>query len=110
MTPTERAHAWQQHITDWKTSGVSGSACRDLVEQAKAYHDKTGQRCNIDLVPALIGKEGRRVEADVFGRRVRFNVAKSSGWMPSHLEMKNSRSTFGGALYADEVSNVRVIR
>ncbi|MCL1488039.1 MULTISPECIES: hypothetical protein [unclassified Marinobacter] len=26
MTPTERAHAWQQHITDWQASGVSGSA------------------------------------------------------------------------------------
>jgi len=26
MTPTERAHVWQQPITDWETSGVSGSA------------------------------------------------------------------------------------
>ncbi len=26
MTPTERAHVWQQHITDWQASGVSGSA------------------------------------------------------------------------------------
>jgi hypothetical protein len=26
MTPTERAHVWQQHITDWQVSGVSGSA------------------------------------------------------------------------------------
>jgi hypothetical protein len=26
MTPTERTHVWQQRITDWEASGVSGSA------------------------------------------------------------------------------------
>jgi hypothetical protein len=36
MTPTERAHVWQQHINDWKTSGVSGSAyCK---QQSLIYH------------------------------------------------------------------------
>jgi hypothetical protein len=36
MTPTERAHAWQQHITDWEASGVSGSAyCK---QQSLVYH------------------------------------------------------------------------
>ncbi|WP_018405568.1 IS66 family insertion sequence element accessory protein TnpA [Marinobacter gelidimuriae] len=36
MTPTERAHVWQQHITDWETSGVSGSAyCK---QQSLVYH------------------------------------------------------------------------
>ena len=36
MTPTERAHVWQQHITDWKASGVSGSAyCK---QQSLVYH------------------------------------------------------------------------
>lgn len=36
MTPTERVHAWQQHITDWEVSGVSGSAyCK---RQSLVYH------------------------------------------------------------------------
>jgi hypothetical protein len=26
MTPTERAHVWQQHITEWQVSGVSDRA------------------------------------------------------------------------------------
>ena len=36
MTPTERAQVWQQHITDWEVSGVSGSAyCK---QQSLIYH------------------------------------------------------------------------
>ena len=36
MTSTERAHVWQQHITDWEASGVSGSAyCK---QQSLVYH------------------------------------------------------------------------
>src|SRR5680860_1728188 len=36
MTPTERAHAWQRHMTDWQASGVSGSAyCK---QQSLVYH------------------------------------------------------------------------
>jgi hypothetical protein len=36
MTPTERAHVWQQHITDWQAADVSGSAyCK---QQSLVYH------------------------------------------------------------------------
>ena len=36
MTSTERAHVWQQHITDCQASGVSGSAyCK---QQSLVYH------------------------------------------------------------------------
>jgi len=36
MTPTERAQVWQQHITEWEVSGVSGSAyCK---QQSLVYH------------------------------------------------------------------------
>ena len=36
MTPAERAHVWQQHITEWEASGVSGSAyCK---QQSLVYH------------------------------------------------------------------------
>jgi len=36
MTPTERSNVWQQHITDWEASGVSGSTyCK---QQSLVYH------------------------------------------------------------------------
>jgi hypothetical protein len=36
MNPTERAHVWPQHITEWEASGVSGSAyCK---QQSLVYH------------------------------------------------------------------------
>jgi len=36
MTPTERAHVWQQHITDWQASDAPGSAyCK---QQPLVYH------------------------------------------------------------------------
>jgi len=36
MTTTERAQVWQQHITEWEVSGVSGSAyCK---QQSLVYH------------------------------------------------------------------------
>jgi hypothetical protein len=37
MTPTEREHVWQQHITDWQTTGVSGSAYPLCKQQSLAY-------------------------------------------------------------------------
>jgi len=36
MTPTERAQVWQQHITEWEVSGVSGSAY--YKQQSLVYH------------------------------------------------------------------------
>tara|TARA_R110000823_G_scaffold175164_2_gene307777 strand:- start:744 stop:1064 length:321 start_codon:yes stop_codon:yes gene_type:complete len=36
MTATERALAWQQHISDWQATGLSGSAyCK---QQSLTYH------------------------------------------------------------------------
>jgi len=36
MTTTERAHAWQQRISDWQTTSLSGSAyCK---QQSLIYH------------------------------------------------------------------------
>ena len=46
MTPTERAQVWQQHITDWEVSGVSGSAyCK---QQALVYHQFVYWRRKLD--------------------------------------------------------------
>lgn len=85
------------------------AACADAIAKGAAHAAKTGNRCPAELVPELIGLEGRRVEATVYGERVRFNVGKSTGWLPLHLQLHNRASRGGGALSAGAVSNVRVI-
>jgi len=67
-------------------------------------------RCNIELTPQLVGLEGRRVEIiDRHGETRRFKVGKSTGWMPCHLELANSRSTGGGAVTGAPFQSVRVV-
>ena len=78
------------------------SRVRDVVKA-------TGQRCEVELSPQLIGLEGRRVEVvSKFGERRRFRVGKSTGWMPIHLELKTRRS-FGGMAADREYQSVRVV-
>lgn len=86
------------------------AACDGMLKQGADFARATGKRCDAELVPALRGLEGRRVEATVYGERVRFNVGKSSGWMPGHLQIHNARSHGGMMLSADSVTDVRVIR
>ena len=69
-----------------------------------------GRRCDADLVPQLIGLEGKRVEVvDAYGERRRFKVGKSTGWLPIHLEIANSASHGGGAVYGAPFKSVRVL-
>jgi hypothetical protein len=50
MTPTKRAHVWQQHITDWQASGVSGSAyCK---QQSLIYHQFVYWRRKLNTIEA----------------------------------------------------------
>lgn len=83
--------------------------CAEMLKRGAEHHGLTGRRCPAELVPALVGLEGKRVECDYFGERVRFTVGKSTGWLPAHLELKTRRSSGGGALVAEEVRNVREI-
>lgn len=56
----------------------------------------TGKPCPVDLSPQLIGLEGRRVEVETMdGRKHRFYVGKSTGWIPCHLEIARIDSTGG---------------
>jgi len=57
----------------------------------------TRRPCLANLTPQLVGAEGCRVEViDSLGDRPRrFNVGKSTGWMPVHLEVHNRRSVGG---------------
>jgi len=55
MTPTERAHVWQQHITDWQASGVSGSAyCK---QQSLVYHQFVYWRRKLVLTEDFLEQE-----------------------------------------------------
>ncbi|EBA00052.1 hypothetical protein MELB17_16858 [Marinobacter sp. ELB17] len=56
MTPTERAHVWQHHITDWQATGVSGSAyCK---QQSLIYHQFVYWRRKLAPTEALSGLFG----------------------------------------------------
>lgn len=81
------------------------------IDLASNHFDSTGQRCPVELTPALIGLEGRRVEVtEPSGEKRRFKVGKSAGFIPCHTELANRRSCGGPAAYVPEGSIVRVVR
>lgn len=86
------------------------AACAAAMDAGAKFAARTGKRCGAELVPELVGLEGRRVEATVYGERVRFNVGKSTGWMPGHLRLHNRASHGGEMLSAGNVRDVVVIR
>ena len=70
----------------------------------------SGRRCPVELSPQLSGLEGHRVEVvDTWGERRRFQVGKSTGWMPCHLEVHNCRCV-GGPAAEREYKSVRIVR
>lgn len=82
------------------------SAYQALLDSARA----TNRRFRCELSPQLIGLEGRRVEViTLYNERRRFQVGKSTGWLPIHLELANRASSGGGAAER-EYGSVRVIR
>lgn len=83
--------------------------CSEILAHGAQYAARSGTRCNAELIPQFIGHEGQRVECTLYGERARFYIGKSSGWLPSHLEIKTARSSGGAAISADAVRNVRFI-
>jgi hypothetical protein len=74
------------------------------------YNRRTDARCEIDLIPALVPFEGKRVrvtEAD--GTTREFRVGKSTGWCPCHLEIERN-SDGGGSAYIPDGATVELIR
>lgn len=82
-----------------------------LIRAARDWFEKSGHRFQCELTPQLVGLEGKRVEVvDKYGERRRFKVGKSTGWIPCHLELANSRSSGGGAVTGAPFKSVRIIR
>lgn len=84
---------------------------RRLIGLAFERFNAGGPPLDCDLTPQLRGLEGRRVEVvDKYGEKRRFNVGKSTGWIPIHLEVHNRRSTGGGGVTGAPFQSVTVIR
>jgi hypothetical protein len=83
---------------------------QSLIAALYERHKRTGQRCNVELTPQLIGLEGKRVEVtDRNGETRSFWVGKSTGWIPIHLEVARRNSTGGGGVTGAPFKSVRVL-
>lgn len=81
-----------------------------LVELAWHRHSAIGFRSKVELTPQLVGLEGKRVEVvDRYGEKRRFQVGRSSGWIPCHLEIEHRNSSGGPAVTGAPFRSVRVI-
>ena len=79
--------------------------------EAVALASKSGKRFACELHPRLIGLEGHSIECTLYGKRVRFNVGKSTGFIPCHLQKHNSASSGGLGISPDaELGHIQVIR
>ena len=79
-----------------------------LIKLAHAKHLETGWKSKAELIPELIGLEGKRVEVTTeSGEKHRFIVGRSTGFIPCHIGRKNVNSRGGEAVMKFET--VRVI-
>lgn len=79
-----------------------------LVRLAEAEYKANGRKLKADLSPQLIGLEGKRVECErLDGEIIRFQVGKSTGWIPVHLELMPGED--GGGAADREYKSVQVL-
>ena len=72
---------------------------------------QSGKRLVCGLHSRLIGLEGKRIEATIYGERTRFIVGKSTGFIPCHLMIPNSRSHDGSAISENaELGEIKIIK
>lgn len=75
-----------------------------------AHNAATGARCPAELIPELIGLEGKRVEVtDCYGETRRFIVGKSTGWLPIHLEIESRRASGGGSVTGAPFKRLQIV-
>jgi hypothetical protein len=86
------------------------TAYQTLLARTGSYCQRNNVRCPVELTPQLIGLEGKRVEVvDHHGQSRRFQVGKSCGWLPRHLETSRRNCTGGPAVYGAPFQSVRVV-
>lgn len=82
----------------------------ELIELCRVRYEKTGEKCLTELTPQLIGLEGKRVEVvDKWDEKRRFIVARSTGWIPIHIEKKQINSIGGPSVMGTPFKSVRVV-
>lgn len=70
--------------------------CAELMNRGQVYASASRKTCPGNLSPQLIGLEGCRVKVITDdGQERRFWVAKTTGWMPAHLEIPRSNTACG---------------
>lgn len=89
-------------------------AYEDALAAGRQHNAMTGERCLANLTPQLDIYVGWRVEVrSTDGTKRRFNVSRSTGWMPCNIEVYNRRSLGGRSAYlapGDEVIPIRQVR
>lgn len=81
-----------------------------LQYMAQGHNERTGYRFKCELTPQLIGLEGKRVEVTSDnGETRRFQVGKSTGFIPIHLEIARRNCHGGGAVWQN-FKTVRIIK
>lgn len=84
---------------------------RAACDVARQDNAATGWRSASQLTPQLIGLEGRRVEVlDKDGLKRRFQVGRSTGFIPCHLEIARRGCHGGGAAHGAPYQSIRIIR
>jgi hypothetical protein len=90
---------------------VAGYAEYDVLMQAGAEHNRiTGKRCLADLDPRLTPHLGKRVEVTYKDKtKERFIVGRSTGWFPTYIARKTTRSHGGAAVLSSLIVSIREI-
>jgi len=118
MTRANAYAAWLR-AQGFQVDDLSSKA-RGTIRGYKAYETRLqrvvdccrrfGLQCPVELTPQLIGLEGKRVEVvDCYGNKRRFQVGKSTGPIPIHLEILRCNSSGGPAVTGAPFQGLRVV-
>ncbi len=110
----KRASAFAKELNfEWKERKGTKKAYNHymlLLTQAEKKFKQTGWKSTTELHPQLIGLENCRIEViDEDGLKYRFNVGKSTGYIPCHLQIHNARSLGGCPVDSRPFKSVTVI-
>jgi len=103
---------WLNIVTPTATPGTPEhfAEYESIMAQARVYCLLRNASCPAELSPQLVGLEGKRVEViTLYDETRRFQVCKSTGWLPCHLEIARA-NCHGGPAAEHEYKSVRVIR